>query len=74
MNEDDSEFLIGLGNQLMAAELIQKAAVFMVGLSTMPFNEVYECLESMEKEALVALVAALSLGVEVVRNPNAESK
>lgn len=74
MNEDDTEFLIGLGNVLMTAELIQKAAVFMVGLSTMQFDEVYECLESMEKEALVALVAALSLGVEVVHIPDTESK
>ena len=74
MNDDDSEFLIGLGNTLMAAELVEKATVFMVGLSTMPFDEVYECLESMEKEALVALLAALSLGVEVVPISDTESK
>ena len=74
MNEDDTEFLIGLNNQLMTAELIQRATVFMVGLSTMPFDEVYECLESLERKELVALVAALSLGVEVVRNPDTESK
>ena len=73
MNEDDSEFLIGLGNTLMAAELFKKATVFMVGLSTMPFDEVYECLESMEKEALVALLATLSLGVEVVPISDTES-
>ena len=74
MNEDDSEFLIGLGNTLMAAELIKKASVFMVELSTMPFDEVYERLESMEKEVLVALIAALSLGVEVVPISDTESK
>ena len=74
MNDDDSEFLIGLSNTLMTAELLEKAAVFMVGLSTMPFDEVYECLESMEKEALVALVAALSLGIEVVPITDTESK
>ena len=74
MNEDDSEFLIGLSNQLMTVELIKRATVFVVGLSTMPFNEVYELLESMEKKELVALVAALSLGVEVVHNPDTESK
>lgn len=74
MNEDDSEFLIGLGNVLMTAELIKKATAFIVVLSTMPFDEVYEYLESMEKEALVALVAALSLGVEVVHIPDTGSK
>lgn len=74
MNEDDTEFLIGISNQLMATELIKRATVFMVGLSTMQINEVYELLESLEKKELVALVAALSLGVEVVHNPNAESK
>lgn len=74
MNEDDTEFLIGISNQLMATELIKRATVFMVGLSIMPFNEVYELLENLEKDELVALVAALSLGVEVVRNPDTESK
>ena len=73
MNEDDSEFLIGLSNVLMTAELIKKATAFIVELSTMPFDEVYECLESMEKEALVALLAALSLGVEVVPISDTES-
>ena len=73
MNEDDTEFLIGISNQLMTVELIKRATVFVVGLSTMPFNEVYELLESMEKKELVALVAALSLGVEVVHNPDTES-
>lgn len=61
MNEDDTEFLIGISNQLMTVELIKRATVFVVGLSTMPFNEVYELLESMEKKELVALVATLSL-------------
>ena len=74
MNEDDSEFLIGLGNGLMTTELIKRATAFVVGLSTMPFDEVYAVLESMEKEALVALVATLSLGVEVVHTPDTESK
>ena len=73
MNEDDSEFLIGLSNTLMTAELIEKATVFMVALSIMPFDEVYECLESMEKEALVALLATLSLGIEVVPITDTES-
>ena len=74
MNEDDSEFLIGLGNVLMIAELIQKAAAFMVSLSILHIDEVYAYLNSMEKKELVALVAALSLSVEVVHTPDAESK
>ena len=72
MNEDDSEFLIGLGNALMAAELIQKATAFMGVLSILPIDEVYAVLESMEKEALVALIAALSLNIEIVHTPDTE--
>lgn len=66
MNEDDQEFLTGISNTLMAAEMIQRAALFLVQLSELPMPMMYAYLEKLTKENLMAIIVALAMGVETI--------
>lgn len=66
MNEDDSEFLTGISNTLMAADMIQRVALFLVQLSELPMPMMYEYLEKLTKENLMAIIVVLAMGVETI--------
>ena len=65
MNEEYTEFLIDISNKLIVSDAIDKAIAFVVGLSTFPLNKAIDYLEKMKKEELIAVLAALSLSIEV---------
>jgi len=66
MNEDDQEFLTGISNTLMAADMIQRVALFLVQLSELPMPMMYEYLEKLTKENLMAIIVVLAMGVETI--------